>query len=948
MFSHKRTLGELLRLDDDDSGYIEGKVFMVWPPRKRVYRIQLEVAEDSTLHRFLVEIPDRDEVVFRSQEHILLALKGVKVVMQKESIGLFSFPVLLWFPEGVALKQADQHSGRPVYCLYLNEPFGNISDIGSASEWWEPGTIQTVTESAASDACMISHNPHVKMVRFELPESSLSGSKSQGTKADPPPLDLILTQCHAATAPCTQQPQPIITQQPNHSSRRRRKRPRLHKELVGSDMGRPCSVDAATHTQQVQKPTHISMADTDHKVHQTGWITARHALVESSSSVCGNNNSHNTTKGDDFTRLSDLKKCDSRINVAGLVTFVNPTKKTRTDDWHRSFNIVDPSTTDSPRKSITVNCFQKKYVEWLPQVQKGDVVILRNIKAQVNGSVALTGYSDALRWAVYDPIMWSIRSPDKGSAPEKEAVTRGGTIGSEFSPYWNLLQDSAELEYCEKLGGWCNSMKESEGSGHRSVPRRRHLLLSEASPDLPPGGFFDCTIEVLRKINNGSDASTVYVTDYTANHLVYPLKATWCPPELYGRVLQCEMWDSARLVAKMMNPGEYWYLHNVRARWNSAHYMEGTMQLAEKIVRLDETVLEDQPNLRALLARKDELGLGAASPTPHIFTEMLLRNVMETTNSLTCVVELLCDDLRDGLGRRIYVTDYTYNPGLPATALEANWARNLNHRILKINLDDAQAKLLPEYKPGAVLIIQNLTVKHLNAPPCLYGYLGGQDVLVRPLHDPSHQRVQTLLRNKANWFNEITRDPESPKSLCNASDGDLHAPLGESLSPLVALQGLPVHSRPGIFRVLARAVDFFPFTLEDACILQCTKCEPSHASLVDQCPKCGDRLDVHGQWVYRLFTQLQDDQGGQLIASLSGKECKLLQGICPTNFRQDREAFNAFLSKLDPVLGNLREVHDAWERNEEKAVDSPLLLFTIEHWDIGEDKAYSVLDCTAT
>lgn len=56
------------------------------------------------------------------------------------------------------------------------------------------------------------------------------------------------------------------------------------------------------------------------------------------------------------------------------------------------------------------------------------------------------------------------------------------------------------------------------------------------------------------------------------------------------------------MVSREMNPGEYWFLDNVRAKWNPAHYMEGTMQLQQKTTRLDETASQDFPNLRALLA----------------------------------------------------------------------------------------------------------------------------------------------------------------------------------------------------------------------------------------------------------------------------------------------------------------------------------------------------------
>ena len=107
-------------------------------------------------------------------------------------------------------------------------------------------------------------------------------------------------------------------------------------------------------------------------------------------------------QGDSFTLLNSLRKGDARINVLGVVTFVNPERKTRTNgqpktlsscltgpmypfvELHRSFSIVDPSTVDSGLQSVTVNCFQKKYTEWLPQVQKGDVVILRKLKVSLH------------------------------------------------------------------------------------------------------------------------------------------------------------------------------------------------------------------------------------------------------------------------------------------------------------------------------------------------------------------------------------------------------------------------------------------------------------------------------------------------------------------------------------------------------------------------------------
>ena len=111
-----------------------------------------------------------------------------------------------------------------------------------------------------------------------------------------------------------------------------------------------------------------------------------------------------------------------------------------------------------------------------------------------------------------------------------------------------------------------------------------------------------CRCKVLQKFDTHSSASTVYLTDYTAIPLAYPLTSSWCPPELFSRILRCEMWDDAKMAAKEMNPGEYWYLDNVRAKWNPAHYMEATMQLQQRTIRLDETASQDWPHLKALLA----------------------------------------------------------------------------------------------------------------------------------------------------------------------------------------------------------------------------------------------------------------------------------------------------------------------------------------------------------
>lgn len=103
-FSRKRNLTDLLYLKDDDSGYIEGKVFMIWPPRNRSHRVNLEVVEDSTIYRFELEIPHRDGITFRPHERVCLAIKGMRVDRRQESSAPHYFPIVLRFPDGVVFK----------------------------------------------------------------------------------------------------------------------------------------------------------------------------------------------------------------------------------------------------------------------------------------------------------------------------------------------------------------------------------------------------------------------------------------------------------------------------------------------------------------------------------------------------------------------------------------------------------------------------------------------------------------------------------------------------------------------------------------------------------------------------------------------------------------------------------------------------------------------------
>ena len=76
---------------------------MVWPPQKGIYRVQLEIASQSKICHFEVEMPYQDSMVFQPQDHVSLSFKGARVDPRKVSSAPHILPVALHYPDGIAL-----------------------------------------------------------------------------------------------------------------------------------------------------------------------------------------------------------------------------------------------------------------------------------------------------------------------------------------------------------------------------------------------------------------------------------------------------------------------------------------------------------------------------------------------------------------------------------------------------------------------------------------------------------------------------------------------------------------------------------------------------------------------------------------------------------------------------------------------------------------------------
>lgn len=60
-------------------------------------------------------------------------------------------------------------------------------------------------------------------------------------------------------------------------------------------------------------------------------------------------------------------------------------------------SLVDPTNYNTHSSGLKINCFTKRYKEWLPHAEEGEVLILRNVKVRTMicyflGQVLLLSY----------------------------------------------------------------------------------------------------------------------------------------------------------------------------------------------------------------------------------------------------------------------------------------------------------------------------------------------------------------------------------------------------------------------------------------------------------------------------------------------------------------------------------------------------------------------------
>ncbi|KAG6896146.1 hypothetical protein C0992_010004 [Termitomyces sp. T32_za158] len=275
--------------------------------------------------------------------------------------------------------------------------------------------------------------------------------------------------------------------------------------------------------------------------------------------------------------LNDLAP-SALFNVIGVVVQVSPPGITRTGDWYCNIHLVDPSNTKiedlNGFEGFRVNCFTRKYAQWLPHPSPGEVLIMRDLKISNYHGFMGVGYYNKLQWAIFSPSTGKIRHCDLGDAPESEGLQED--FGYSFTPFFK--PEEAEIRYCLKMADWWAEIE------------KKRISIGDVH-------------QVLHGHLNDNGVYSLYVTDYTANTGVSPISASWCPRSLSDYVLKIEVWDDAVEMAQTMFAGEFYSIKNARMMISRANYVEGKV-VQKKIQQLDVQIDGDvNTYFKALLER---------------------------------------------------------------------------------------------------------------------------------------------------------------------------------------------------------------------------------------------------------------------------------------------------------------------------------------------------------
>ncbi|KAI0822761.1 hypothetical protein BC628DRAFT_1387561 [Trametes gibbosa] len=646
------------------------------------------------------------------------------------------------------------------------------------------------------------------------------------------------------------------------------------------------------------------------------------------------------------------------LHIMGVAESPGIISQTKMSEFAMRLALYDPTNYGTAGFSVTL--FEKTKTS-LPKVEAGDVLLLRAIQVdQFNGCCAIAPSFKGWQWAVFH-----VKSGMLSSAPEDSCALR------HFKP------EMSELQFSIRLGDWWREISSktvtfdptTSRGGRRS---REHKVIRDVASE----EYFDCTVEVLHGLRNENGVHTVFVTDYTHNAAVSPTQGEWCPPRMAPFVLRIEMWDSSAEVGPKMQPGEYYSIRNMRARISGGGYLEGKMQEGQKITKLDEDQLENQPRLAELLRRKAEWETEMnATGGVHEFPHQLIREA-EENHHFKCTVEVVHISPKDDC-TFLYITDYTPRNDLVPISVGIAPSTLADH-IVRVELRDAQVDIAKNLEAGDFVAIRNLRLRPSGGGTLLAGRLGGDQRLITKLNSKAtgNTDLRALLSRKGDWTKAQSKSKREGKQTAaraarqaaTEAAGDKTPASGSGATHLLR-QGKSKRKRfttiqdvkasiscPAVYRIRARAVDFCPDDLRECTVLRCTSCDETLPRTRRRCIKCDDAMDdeTSVEALFQLWIRVADQDGATLDVSVADERCSVLQGLSPGDIYEDDDAFAMLVARMTPLLGDLLEVSNGEARRRPLAQgrdegNAPLMELTVGSWlpegepDTAEARAYVVL-----
>ncbi|KAF1345850.1 hypothetical protein BDV97DRAFT_29527 [Delphinella strobiligena] len=307
------------------------------------------------------------------------------------------------------------------------------------------------------------------------------------------------------------------------------------------------------------------------------------------------------------------------INVSGVVTDVPwPPKQTSSGEWMLTFTITDLDLMEAKTRhnGIKVRIFQKSQLD-LPRIKSaGDVVLLRQVKSVTfSNDPVLVGVKGKTGYAVF-------LGSDIPTSADPTARARAGTLNSAcYSPDSKWVPSATEQLDVIMLKGKiplnCDSGRNERAktskpstqveSSNNPLPLPKPPLVRDKFgliKEVACNEFYDIFVDVIKIFPGQFDMCEVYVTDYTANSLLfnYPSpdeeddgmggrdgdtygyiglmptsKRDWPGP--YGSMtLKIEVREPhASFIRNKVKEGDVVLLQNVRIKMSGQNKMEGNM-----------------------------------------------------------------------------------------------------------------------------------------------------------------------------------------------------------------------------------------------------------------------------------------------------------------------------------------------------------------------------------